>query len=143
MRILILLTTILTTISLSLSAAANEITIAAKPVEKGSIDFGLVPYGGERSQYLTLSNNSSKPLTNITFKINGGFQLKHNCSQTLQANQSCQIKITFWAAREGAYYGNLSIKTSTKDYLYNLSGIGGRDPLNQVPQPPIPVVPRP
>lgn len=113
--------------------------------EHSQIDFGLVPYGGQRSHILTLTNNAETPLTNISAKIFGGlFYLKHNCSHTLNPKQSCQAEITFWAAREGYQFAKLTVTTSDKNYDVDLIGYGGQDPSAHLPPPPpLPPVPRP
>lgn len=135
-----LITLLATTLLLSVSAYSAE--APQKPVEKGHIDFGLVPYHGQRTQILTLTNNGQDPLTNISLKISGGdFYMKHNCPSTLQSNEACKAKITFWATREGGHYGRLKVTTSAKDYHYELYGYGGRDPLNDIPNPPTPPIP--
>lgn len=136
------LITILATTLLSLSVFADNVS-ASKPVEKGYIDFGLVPFQGQRSQILTLTNNTNDSLTDISFKISGDFYLNSKCPQTLQVGQACQTKITFWATREGGHHGRLKVTTSVKDYLYDLYGYGDRDPIGHLPPPPIPNPPRP
>lgn len=138
------LITLLATTLLSISVfAATEATAPQKPVEKGYIDFGLVPYHGQRTQVLTLTNNTEEPLTDISLKINGDFYMQHNCPETLQPSEACKAKITFWATREGGHYGRLTVRTSAKDYLYDLYGYGDRDPVGHLPPPPIPNPPRP
>lgn len=141
MKLITLLVT--TLLSISVFATTPETVAPQKPVEKGYIDFGLVPYHGQRTQILTLTNNAEEPLTNISLKISGDFYMKHNCPSTLQADESCRAKITFWATREGGHYGRLMVRTSAKDYLYDLYGYGDRDPLGNIPNPPIPNPPRP
>lgn len=136
------LITVLATTLLSLTLFAADVP-APKPVEKGYIDFGLVPHGGSRTQILTLTNNSEEPLTDISAKISGDFSMKSKCPRVLQAGESCQAKIWFWATREGGHYGRLKVTTSAKDYHYDLYGYGDRDPIGNIPQPPIPNPPRP
>ena len=136
------LITLVVTALLSISVMAAD--VPQKPVQKGHIDFGLVPYHGQRTQVLTLSNNSlTEPLTDISAKISGNFFLKHSCPTTLNAGESCHAHITFWATHQGYHVGRLTVRTSAMDYHYDLSGFGDRDPLADLPKPPVPQPPRP
>ena len=86
------LITFLVATLLSLSTfATTEATVQQKPVEKGYIDFGRVPYQGQRTKILNLTNNTEEALTNIALKVNGDFYMQHNCPQTLQAHEGCQL----------------------------------------------------
>lgn len=136
MKLITLLAT--TLLSLTVFATTQESEAPQKPVEKGYIDFGLVPYHGQRTQILTLTNNSEEALTDISLKIGGDFYMKHNCPETLQPREACRAKITFWATREGGHYGRLKVRSAAKDYLYDLYGYGDRDPLGTIPNPPRP-----
>ena len=131
------LSTVLATILLSVSALASD--VLSKPVQHEQMDFGLVPYYGQRTRVLTLTNNGERPLTDISVKSSGDFDSKHNCPSTLKKAESCQVKITFWAVREGVSYGRLLVRTSAMDYDYELSGYGGRDPSAHLPPPPPPI----
>lgn len=119
---------------------------ASKPVERGYMYFGSVPANSTSTQVLTLTNNGNEPLTGITAKITGyGFSMKNKCPSTLKAGESCKAKITFWPSSPGGYSGRLYVTTSVKDYDYDLSGYGERDPFPQppFPNPPIPPTPHP
>ncbi|AZZ35799.1 hypothetical protein CIK05_02940 [Bdellovibrio sp. qaytius] len=134
------LITVLITLLLAMSAFAADIP-SEKPVEHGQIDFGLIPHNGSRTQVFTLTNNSEAPLTDISLKTTGDFTMRHNCPKALNAGESCRAKISVWAMREGGLMGRFTVRTSAKDYLYNLYGQGDRDPFQNIPHPPIP--PRP
>lgn len=127
----------LATALLSVSAFAADV-----PTVRNTLDFGLVPHNGQRTRVVTLTHQSETPLTLISAKMRGtDFYFKHNCPQTLNNGESCQAKITFWAAREGYAIGRLTVVTSETNYIFELSGYGDRDPFANIPQPPIPPMP--
>lgn len=110
--------------------------------ERSQLDFGLVPYNGQRTLTLTLTNNAEEPLTDISAKIRGpAFYLKHNCPSALNAGESCRAKITFWAIHEGYNTGRLTVETSAKNYIFELIGYADRDPTADIPPPPVPPMP--
>lgn len=135
------LITILTTLLLSTGTLAADVS-ADKPVERGTVDFGNIPHNSSRTQIFTLTNNSENPLTDIFLKIRGDFYMKHNCPATLNTGESCRAKISLWVTREGGHSGRLTIRTSAKDYIYDLYGYGERDPFPPI-HPPILNPPRP
>lgn len=135
---------ILTVLLLSTAAFGFD-SIPEKPVEHGNIDFGWVPYNSSRTQTLTLTNNGENPITDISARISGDFSLRHNCPKELNVGESCRAKVSMWATRAGAHWGRLTVYTSVKDYIYNLSGTAERDPFppNYPPIPNPPMPPRP
>ena len=134
------LITVLATLLLSVAVQATDIP-APKPVERGQINFGTIPYNSSRQQVFTLKNNGTEPITDISLKISGDFQMRHKCPTVLNAGQSCQAKITLWATRQGGHMGRFTVRTSVKDYMYDLYGYGDR-PF-EPPHVPIPNPPRP
>lgn len=134
------LTTILTILLLSTSAFATDVP-ASKPVERGQIDFGSIPNNSSRQQVFTLTNNSQEPITDITLKISGDFSMRHKCPKVLNAGESCKAKISLWVTRQGGHMGRFTVRTSVKDYIYDLYGYGER-PF-EPPHIPIPNPPRP
>lgn len=134
------LMTLLTTLLLSTTAFAADVS-ADKPVERGTVDFGMIPHNSSCTQVFTLKNNSETPLTDISLKIRGDFSMRHNCPATLNTGESCRAKISLWVTRQGGHSGRLTIRTSAKDYIYDLYGYGDR-PF-EPPHIPIPNPPRP
>ena len=134
------LITVLTTLLLSTVAFATEVP-AEKPVERGQINFGTIPHNSSRTQVFTLSNKSEAPITDISLKISGDFTMRHNCPKVLNAGESCRAKVSLWATRQGGHMGRLTVRTSVKDYMYDLYGYGER-PF-EPPHIPIPNPPRP
>lgn len=136
------LITVLTTLLLSTMAFAADFQ-KEKPVERGMIDFGNLPYNSSRTQVFTLANKSETPLTDISLKISGDFSMRHNCPKVLNKGQSCRAKVTLWVTREGGHRGRLVVLTSAKDYIYDLYGYGERDNFPPPYNPPFPNPPFP
>lgn len=134
------LITVLTTLLLGATAFATEVP-AEKPVERGQINFGTIPHNSSRQQVFTLTNNGQGQIADISLKINGDFSMRHNCPKVLEAGQSCRAKITLWVTRQGGHMGRFTVRTSVKDYMYELYGYGDR-PF-EPPHIPIPNPPRP
>lgn len=134
------LITILITLLLSAGVFAAELP-ADKPVERGQINFGSVPHNSSRQQIFTLKNNGQEAITDISLKISGDFSMRHNCPKVLEPAQSCRAKITLWVTRQGGHMGRFTVRTSVKDYMYDLYGFGEK-PF-EPPHIPIPNPPRP
>lgn len=132
--------TLLVTALISVSAfAADDITV---PTERSELDFGLVPYMGQRSSTLTLTNNNEAAIEILSAKIRGdAFSLKHNCPQVLEVGASCTAKIKFWGVREGLHAGRLTVLTSVKNYVVELYGMADKNPANNIPNVPYPPYP--
>ena len=134
------LITVLATLLLSTTVFATEIP-AEKPVERGQINFGTIPYNSSRQQVFTLKNNGTEPITDISLKISGDFTMRHKCPTVLNAGESCKAKITLWVNRQGGHMGRFTVRTSAKDYMYDLYGYGEKPfepPHIPIPNPPHP-----
>jgi hypothetical protein len=91
----------------------------------GSLTFGnQVLNTTSPSQALTLTNNQSTALTNISISQSGDFAETDNCFSSIPANSSCTINVTFTPTAKGARTGTLTVNDSAGTQSSSLTGTG-------------------
>jgi len=87
-------------------------------------DFGTVIVGSQPSRGFTFTNRSAKPSTVGAVQAVGKARiLEHNCTGTLEPNQTCALTLALQADALGVNTGSVSVSHSQADApdLYNLS----------------------
>jgi hypothetical protein len=90
-----------------------------------SLTFGNQVVGTtSSSQTLTLTNNQSTALTNISISPTGDFAETDKCGTSIPANSSCTINVTFTPTTTGTRTGTLTVNDSAGTQTSNLTGTG-------------------
>ena len=75
---------------------------------------------------VVLTNSGDVPLTQISPKIAGPFQLTSNCGTQLPARSSCAFSIKFAPIAAGAQTGTMMVTDAIRTQIVKLSGIGAQ-----------------
>jgi Abnormal spindle-like microcephaly-assoc'd, ASPM-SPD-2-Hydin len=93
-----------------------------------SLNFGNVLIGGSAGKPVTLTNNQSIPLTNISISISGSaaYTQVNTCGTSIPANSHCTITVTFAPTSSGTQTGtvNISDSASNSPQSFSLTGSG-------------------
>jgi parallel beta-helix repeat protein len=101
-----------------------------------SIDFGSQDVGGISGPFsLTLTNNSTGPLTLSGIAVSSGFIETNNCNDNLPVGVSCTIDVQFVPTATGDITGTLTItdRATNSTQVVSLTGVGSNGtPLNDL-----------
>lgn len=104
------------------SFAKSSIVIPMDTTES-TLDFGEVPIGSY--DYDDIDVVAGTEALTLDIALTGDmFSIAHNCPATLDAGKTCHIFAIFEPTAEGDFTGDLSVKTSSGDYLFHLLGTG-------------------
>jgi len=105
-------------------------TQALAKLSSDALDLGSAAVGSSvSSTSLTLRNEGNESLTLTTLSSTGAFAAESGCGalpKTLEANQTCSIKVSFTPAESGPASGTLTLTTDTGTKSVSLTGSGYR-----------------
>ena len=117
---------------MSTSPAADAVSATLSTT---SVAFGSVTAGTSATQYVTLSNEGSAPLLNLSVSLDEttDFASSSSCGSMLAAGASCMLTLTFRPTAAGDFRATVSLKDSAYSSPQNvqLSGTGAAVPLPQ------------
>ncbi len=96
----------------------------AGSISPSSLDFGNVVVGTTAPPgTVTYQNVGAAPLSITAVSASGDYTQSHNCGNSLQPDEACNIEVTFTPATLGIRYGTLQI-TGASPQNVPLSGMG-------------------
>jgi hypothetical protein len=74
--------------------------------------FGTQPRGSTTVQYVTITNNGTTLLTNLTLEITGyqnAIYISQGCGEDLSPNETCFVELTFTPDRPRQFRNRLNV----------------------------------
>ncbi len=101
-------------------------------VSRQRLDFATVPQGESQDLQLTIGNGGSAPLEILALDVTGqGFSLRSNpcASGIVGPGSACDLVVRFQPPAQGAFLGEISIRSQVGEQRVALSGLAGEPPV--------------